>query len=64
MIDLLTLEKSLLAPHIKEDLDWFIAKHDYRNSSAPWKNSQDAVPRTMQKLEGLYPADPVYRHDR
>jgi len=49
---------------VKEDLDWFIAKHDYRNSSAPWKNSQDAVPRTMQKLEGIYPADPVYRHDR
>lgn len=49
---------------VKEDLDWFVAKHDYRNASAPWKNSQDAVPRTMQKLEGLYPADPVYRHDR
>ncbi len=49
---------------VKEDLDWFIAKHDYRNASAPWNNSQDAVPRTMQKLEGLYPADPVYRNDR
>ena len=49
---------------VKEDLDWFVAKHDYRNASAPWKNSQDAVPRTMQKLEGIYPADPVYRHDR
>ena len=48
---------------VKEDLDWFIAKHDYRNASAGWKNSQDAVPRTMQKLEGLYPADPIYRKD-
>ena len=48
---------------VKEDLDWFVAKHDYRNASAPWKNSQDAVPRTMQKLEGGYPADPVYRKD-
>ena len=56
------MEEHLL--RVKEDLDWFVAKHDYRNSSAPWKNSQDAVPRTMQKLEGIYPADPVYRHDR
>ena len=49
---------------VKEDLDWFVAKFDYRNANAPWKNSQDAVQRTMQKLEGIYPADPVYRHDR
>lgn len=48
---------------VKEDLDWFISKHDYRNAAADWKNSQDAVPRTMQKLEGLHPADPVYRKD-
>ena len=34
---------------------------DYRNANAPWKNSQDAVQRTMQKLEGLYPADKPYR---
>ena len=49
---------------IKADLDWFVAKHDYRNSGADWKNSQDAVPRTMQKLEGRHPADPPYRNDR
>ena len=48
---------------VKEDLDWFVAKHDYRNASADWKNSQDAVPRTMQKLEGLYPADKPYTKD-
>lgn len=48
---------------VKEDLDWFISKHDYRYASADWKNAQDAVPRTMQKLEGLHPADPVYRKD-
>lgn len=48
---------------VKEDLDWFVAKHDYRNTSAPWNNAQDAVPRTMQKLEGGYPADPTYRKD-
>ena len=48
---------------VKEDLDWFVAKHDYRNASAPWKNAQDSVARTMQKLEGGYPADPVLRKD-
>ena len=48
---------------VKEDLDWFVAKHDYRNASASWKNSRDAVARTMQKLEGGYPSDPVLRKD-
>ena len=54
-------EKNLV--RVKEDLDWFIAKFDYRNASADWKNSKDALSRTMQKLEGLYPADPVYKKD-
>ena len=48
---------------VKEDLDWFVAKFDYRNASADWKNSRDAVSRTMQKLEGIYPADPPYKKD-
>lgn len=48
---------------VKKDLDWFVAKHDYRNAEAPWHDSLDALPRAMQKLEGLYPADPPYRKD-
>lgn len=48
---------------VKEDLDWFIAKFDYRNASADWKNSKDALSRTMQKLQGFYPADPPYKKD-
>ena len=48
---------------VKEDLDWFVDKHDYRNTSAPWKNSKDAVARSMQKLEGLYPADKPYKDE-
>ena len=48
---------------VQEDLDWFVDKFDYRNASAPWKNSKDAVSRTMQKLEGLYPADKPYIKD-
>lgn len=46
---------------IQEDIDWFIDKFDYRNKDADWKNSKDAIPRTMQKLVGGYPADPVFR---
>ena len=54
-------EKNLI--RVKEDLDWFIAKFDYRNAGADWKNAKDALSRTMQKLEGLYPADPPYKKD-
>ena len=46
---------------VKGDLDWFIEKFDYRNASADWRNSRDAVSRTMQKLRGIYPADPPYK---
>ena len=46
---------------VQEDLDWFIEKFDYRNAAADWKNSKDAVSRTMQKLTGSYPADPPYK---
>lgn len=48
---------------VKQDLDWLIAKYDYRNASAPWGNSRDALQRAMQKLEGLYPADAPYKED-
>lgn len=45
---------------VQEDLDWFIDKFDYRNTAAPWKNSKDAVSRTMEKLRGGHPADIPY----
>ena len=52
------MEENLV--RVKEDLDWLIAKYDYRNAGADWKNSRDALQRTMQKLQGSYPADPPY----
>ena len=55
-----TLMKTNMA-RVKGDLDWFIEKFDYRNASADWKNSRDAVSRTMQKLQGIHPADPPYK---
>lgn len=46
---------------IEEDISWFVDKFDYRNKDADWKNSKDAIPRTMQKLAGGYPADGPYK---
>jgi len=37
---------------LEEDLDWFVQKFDHRNADAPWKNSKDAVPRTVTFLGG------------
>jgi hypothetical protein len=36
---------------------------DYRRTGSDWKNSRDAVSRTMQKLRGAYPNDPPYKQD-
>lgn len=58
----LALMKDNLA-RVQGDLDWFVEKFDYRNASAPWKNSKDAVSRSMQKLKGGYPADNPYKLD-
>ena len=49
---------------IQEDIDWLIEKYDYLNKDKDWKNSRDAVQRTMQKLVGGHPADPVFRNQK
>jgi len=38
---------------VLEDLEWFRDKFDYRNADAPWKNSQDALPRTLLKTDSV-----------
>jgi hypothetical protein len=55
------MQENLL--RVKEDLDHFVGMFDYRQSGSDWKNSRDAVSRTMQKLRGAYPADPPYKSD-
>lgn len=37
---------------IQEDISWFIKKFDYRYEKESWKNSRDAVERTVNKLRG------------
>ncbi|WOO38538.1 DUF6062 family protein [Anaerocolumna sp. AGMB13020] len=34
---------------VRDDLEWFIDKFDYRYVNEPWKNSKDALPRSMTK---------------
>lgn len=46
---------------MQEDINWLIEKYDYRNKDADWKQSKDAVQRTMQKIVGGHPADPVFQ---
>ncbi len=52
-------EENLL--RVKEDLDHLVEMYDYRNAGGDWKNSRDALPRTMQKLGGGYVADKPYK---
>ncbi|MDD3252814.1 MAG: DUF6062 family protein [Lachnospiraceae bacterium] len=37
---------------VQADINWLIEKYDYRNQDADWRQSKDALPRTMQKLTG------------
>lgn len=38
---------------VRDDLEWFTDKFDYRNADAPWKNSKDALPRTILKTNSI-----------
>ena len=56
---LLPLEAENL-DRVYEDIAWFIEKYDYKNKDADWKNSKDAIQRTMQKLRGGDPSLPPH----
>ncbi len=38
---------------VRDDLEWFINKFDYRYANEPWKNSKDALTRAMQKTNSI-----------
>lgn len=38
---------------IQEEVNWFTKKFDYRNNDAPWGNSKDSIPRSIQKIVGF-----------
>ncbi len=37
---------------IEEDISWFVEKFKYENADKDWKQSKDAIPRTIQKIAG------------
>lgn len=51
-VDLLADMEAKNFERMQEDISWFIKKFDYRFVNEPWKNSADAVPRTVNKLRG------------
>lgn len=38
---------------VRDDLEWFINKFDYRYAEEPWKNAKDALPRAMLKTNSI-----------
>lgn len=38
---------------VQEDVSWFVDKFDYRNKDKDWKNSKDALPRAMTKVNSI-----------
>ena len=37
---------------LKEEVNWFTKKFDYRFKDEPWKNSKDSIKRSIEKLSG------------
>lgn len=42
---------------MQKDIEWFINKFDYRYQNEPWKNSKDALPRTILKTHSSITPD-------
>lgn len=38
---------------VRDDLEWFTDKFDYRYVNEPWKNAKDALPRSIQKMNSV-----------
>ena len=38
---------------VRDDLEWFINKFDYRYADEPWKNSKDALQRSINKTNSI-----------
>lgn len=38
---------------VRDDLEWFINKFDYRYANEPWKNAKDALPRAINKTNSI-----------
>lgn len=55
--DLSTVTESYLET-LSGDIDWFCKKFDYRFAKEDWKNSKDAIERTVEMLTSKLPTRP------
>ena len=46
---------------LQKEVEWFVEKNDYRNKDKDWGTSADSIQRAMQKCNGGYPADPIFK---
>ena len=51
-VDILCIMQIENLDRVQKEVNWFTRKFDYRNNDAPWGNSKDALPRSIQKLKG------------
>lgn len=38
---------------VRDDLEWFINKNDYKYVNEPWNNAKDAIPRALTKSNSI-----------
>jgi len=50
-----TLNKLYIAnmERVRDDLEWFINKNDYKYANEPWNNAKDAIPRALTKTNSI-----------
>ena len=56
---LMTLNKTFINGYerVRDDLEWFICKNDYRYKEQPWKNARDALQRGLVKAGSIMEAE-------
>ena len=51
-LEVLTSQQKAAMDKLRADVEWFTLKFDYRNATADWKDSKDALPRSIRDLTG------------
>ena len=55
--NIILTKQKLELMRVKDELDWFIQKFDYRFKDEPWKNSKDALKRSIIKVASESPEE-------
>ena len=51
-LEVLVPQQKTAMDKLRTDVEWFTLKFDYRNATADWKDSKDALPRSIRDLTG------------